>query len=440
MKSPAVKLFLRIRRADGRQMRVKPAIGRNNLVRPLWAVVDGEARHHPEGTYVIRFRDRDGRRHWLAVGNDLNAALAARARKEKELALSRSAAELGITITGLDNEGGESTRVKISDAISQYLDDIKGSKAHKTWLCRKRVASYFQQSCSKCFLDEVDRRDLLDFRAFLYRRKLSDRSVYNAFQCILTVFRALGFSGLVAKGDWPSYTERAVRAYSEVELQKLFTACDAEEKLLFQTFLFSGCREQEIQYLTFPDVDCRNRTIAVRAKEDLDFRIKDREERLIPVPKMLIEALEDRRRTHPNDRFIFPAKNGEPNGHMLRSLKKVALRAGINCGHCKDRAGRSCSKNDVCKNITLHSFRRTYATMHFEAGVRAHTLQRWLGHSDLETTLRYLAVADVRSDAVRTQVESTFMSWAVSGTPAGTPSSETDVNPAEMEALEGARR
>ena len=89
----------------------------------------------------------------------------------------------------------------------------------------------------------------------------------------------------------------------------------------------------------------------------------------------------------------------------------MALRAGINCAHCKDQNGRSCLKYAVCKNITLHGFRRTFATLHFEAGVRAHTLQRWLGHSDLSTTLRYLAVADVRSEAVRTQVESTFLGW-----------------------------
>jgi integrase len=57
---------------------------------------------------------------------------------------------------------------------------------------------------------------------------------------------------------------------------------------------------------------------------------------------------------------------------------------------------------------SLHKFRRTFATMHHESGVSGRTLQAWLGHSNLETTLLYLKVADLRSDRIRLQVDSTF--------------------------------
>jgi hypothetical protein len=33
-------------------------------------------------------------------------------------------------------------------------------------------------------------------------------------------------------------------------------------------------------------------------------------------------------------RWVSPSKHGLPDGHFLRKLKKVALRAGLNCGHC----------------------------------------------------------------------------------------------------------
>jgi hypothetical protein len=32
----------------------------------------------------------------------------------------------------------------------------------------------------------------------------------------------------------------------------------------------------------------------------------------------------------------------------------------------------------------------------------------WLGHSDMETTIRYLAIADAGSERVRVQVDRTF--------------------------------
>ncbi len=416
MTRTTVALFLRVRLADGRQARVKPALAKNHVMRPLWGMVKGVAEHHPEATYILRFRDADGSRRWVSVGNKVDAAQAALSRKQKELKLAKEAAALGATVAGLPDSGPGASRVPIAAAFAEYLHDVKATKAPKTWGSRKRIADYFLQSCNKRYLDEVGRRDLLDFRAFLCAKGLKDRSVFNAFQSILSTFRALGVTGLTLKTDTPSFTERAVRAYSDQEVEKLFAACTAEQKLLFQTFLFTGCREQEIQFLTYPDIDTSARTIAVRAKENLGFRIKDREERLVPVPQALLNELEARKQANPGNRFIFPAENGQPDGHMLRKLKKIALRAGLNCGHCTNRVGHSCAKHPVCTRVTLHSFRRTFATMHFESGVRAHTLQRWLGHSDLETTLRYLAVADVRSEAVRTQVESTFGAWAGTGT------------------------
>jgi integrase/recombinase XerD len=46
--------------------------------------------------------------------------------------------------------------------------------------------------------------------------------------------------------------------------------------------------------------------------------------------------------------------------------------------------------------------------MHHEAGVSARTIQLWLRHSDLETTLKYLAASDHKSEKTREQVNNTF--------------------------------
>jgi integrase/recombinase XerD len=412
MTRTTVNLFLRVRLADGRQARVKPALAKNHLMRPLWGIVNGVAEYHPEGNYVLRYRDQDGSRRWLVVGNKVDVAQAAQKRKETELRIAKDACELGATVTGLPAEGSAASRTTVTAAFAEYLQEVKTNKAPKTWASRTRVAGYFLESYSKRFLDEITRRDLLDFRGFLYARGLGDRTVFNSFQSVLSILRALGVTGLTLKTDMPRYTERAVRAYSDVELQKLFAACKADEELLFRTFLYSGCREQEVQFLSYADVDCHTRTIAIRAKEGLGFKIKDREERLVPVPQALVNALEERRKAYPKHRFVFPAKNGQPDGHMLRTFKKVALRAHLNCGHCRAKNGQSCATHPVCGKFTLHSFRRTFATLHAERGVPVHTLQRWLGHSDLETTLRYLAVADARSETVWAQVENTFGAWA----------------------------
>jgi integrase len=58
--------------------------------------------------------------------------------------------------------------------------------------------------------------------------------------------------------------------------------------------------------------------------------------------------------------------------------------------------------------LELHKFRRTFATINHENGVSIRTLMEWLGHSDMETTIRYLAIADAGSEKVRQQVDRTF--------------------------------
>jgi integrase len=62
----------------------------------------------------------------------------------------------------------------------------------------------------------------------------------------------------------------------------------------------------------------------------------------------------------------------------------------------------------ICGEWGLHKFRKTFATFHSEAGVSPRTIQIWLGHSDLATTLRYLAIADLRSARTRSQVNGSF--------------------------------
>ena len=74
-------------------------------------------------------------------------------------------------------------------------------------------------------------------------------------------------------------------------------------------------------------------------------------------------------------------------GHFLRILKNFVKHEGI--------AG----------TWELHKFRKTFATFyHEEQGVSVRTLQIWLGHSDLGTTMAYLKGSDAASERSQAQV------------------------------------
>jgi integrase/recombinase XerD len=51
---------------------------------------------------------------------------------------------------------------------------------------------------------------------------------------------------------------------------------------------------------------------------------------------------------------------------------------------------RKCERAKIAKNITPHTFRRSFATLLNSKGTRLTTIQKLLGHSNLETTASYI--------------------------------------------------
>jgi integrase len=133
------------------------------------------------------------------------------------------------------------------------------------------------------------------------------------------------------------------------------------------------------------------------------FRLKDFEERELPLYDDLLVRLIDYRKDHAErSTLIFP-KNGRPDGHMLRTLKRAVKAAGLNCGRCDGCEGKS----QECGNWYLHKFRATYCTKLLRSGVDIRTVQAMMGHGDLESTMRYLRPAE----SEHTQARINSMKW-----------------------------
>jgi integrase len=193
-----------------------------------------------------------GRKRFEDVGQDADVAVAALNRREKAL----EAIAAGLEVKG---EGKDKGRVTVSAAIAMYLSDTKDGKAPKTYTSRKRTLELFQQSCSKIFLDQIETRDMLDFRGFLKRKGLADRTVFNHFEAANSFLRTNGIKDIVPKHEWPSFYEKPVKKYQPEELAKLFKAANEREWLLFQFLLGSGGREGEVARLKWPDTDFKDK-------------------------------------------------------------------------------------------------------------------------------------------------------------------------------------
>ena len=354
----------------------------NGHVKSDLVVVNGKQETHKEGAYYLEWRE-GAKRVRLSVGKDPADASARRLRKEAEL----NAVNNGVSVVADGPNGHRS----VAAAVADFLDETKLTKKPKTLAAYSTALAYFVESCHKLNLEEIDRKDLLKFSTFLRDEKeQAPRSVHNKFENVMTFLKAHGIRGLVGKNDWPRFTEEEPEIYEREELDKLFAKCDEEERLWYEFFLMTGEREQEVMYTYWSDVNLAASTVRVSHKPDRGWTPKAYKEREIPVPTKLVKSLKAwKAKSDKSCSLVFPTAGCNPKLNFLDDLKACAERAELD----KD-------------NFWLHKFRATFATRCLWAGVDLRTVQNWLGHSDMESTMRYLKPS--RSQEVRDKVNAIF--------------------------------
>jgi integrase len=359
------------------------ALSANGRVKPDIVLVNGKEERHPEGAYYLEWREGP-KRVRLSVGKDAVDASVRRLRKEAEL----NAVNHGVSVSPEDGQNGHKS---IAAAVADFLDETKLTKKPKTLAAYSTALAYFQKSCPKLYLADIERGDLLKFSAFLRdHKKQSPRSVYNKFENLMTFLKANGIRGLAGKNDWPRYVEEEPEVYEREELDKLFAACNAEERLWYEFFLMTGMREQEVMHSSWEDINLSRSTITVRYKPEYGFSPKNYREREIPIPAKLVKKLKAAKaKADKTCGLVFPTAGCRPKLDFLDTLKAVAERAKLNP-----------------ENFWLHKFRSTFATWSLWAGVDLRTVQQWLGHSDMESTMRYLKPS--RSQQVQLKVNKIF--------------------------------
>jgi integrase/recombinase XerD len=378
----SVHLTKRVQTADGLRY-CAVAQSANGRVKPDVVLVSGKEERHPEGAYYLEWREHN-KRVRLSVGKDAADASGRRQRKEAEL----HALNNGVAVVP---EIGDNGHRSVAAAVAEYLEETKLSKKPKTFAAYGTALAYFVDCCPKLYLQDIERKDLLKFCAFLRDEKQqAPRSVYNKFENLMTFLKANGIRGLVNKNDWPRFVEEEPEVYEKEELDTLFAKCSSDERLWYEFFLMTGMREQEVMHTYWTDVNLTSHAVRVSHKPDLGWTPKAYKEREIPIPAKLVKSLKAlKAKSDKTCSLVFPTTGCNPKLDFLDCLKAVAERAELNPD-----------------GFWLHKFRATFATWSLWAGVDLRTVQQWLGHSDMESTMRYLKPS--RSQQVREKVNEIF--------------------------------
>lgn len=354
--------------------------------------------------YYLRFTEHK-KRKVEPVGVNLDLAFIAFQNRELNLTRKR----LGLAPihgpAGLvqDFKDHADNRVRISDAVKKYIEDLEasvetGEKSKATLRGYKNTVEDFEAHCGVEFLDEITGEVLRTHKLWLFQhipkrvRGKKANTVAKRFRYLSAFLNKQGIQmvkannarrgdlGLMDRSDVPREERKEViDKYSVDEIKAMLSVSDVDEADFVQLFLRTGCRDEEVAYLKWGDVDWRRKQIVISEKPEYDWRPKDRESRTIPLEDgVLLKRLAARRkRQDPVSSLVFPNSLGEPDMHLIRRLHKIVAKA-------------KTKGSEFEGDITLHKFRRTYASMMI-SHADLQTVSSLLGHSDIETTGRYLA-------------------------------------------------
>jgi len=304
----------------------------------------------------------------------------------------------------------------VKDAIQKFLE-MKANKSPKTRVAYKLHLKQFLESLKgkTRYLHEITADTLRGYRQYLAAQGYAGKTQHGRLLTVFFLLKKFGIKNPLPWDEMPTIEVDPAVPFEKEELDKLFAAMTPEESIRYKFFLGTGCRDKEVTFAAWQDIDFAKRIYHVRAKPDMGFTPKSHESRDVPLPTSLVDLLKARKKNAPHPRWIFVNDDGRPDNHFLRKLKRIALRAGLNCGQCETEVtkGRkphkvkvTCETDPICEHFYLHRFRKTCATRWQESGIPIRTIQVWLSHKSLETTMLYLGVTD--SEKLRGKIDSAF--------------------------------
>lgn len=364
------------------------AMNKLKKVRPRYAQVGNEHILYPEGHYELRhYVNRKA--VWKNAGEDATEAQRLQEQMMKTLTATKVAEDAGVSIVN-----DEPNRVHLYDKSREYIlrQKTRGKSRHVEQL--EFVLPEFLGAAKATFADQLTEAHILRWYDYLqgrgnkpYTVKIKHGAVFGFLKWCGVAIKPLAPNGA------PKTTVRRVKVYTPEEIHALLSSLtDAYHRIVFETLLRTGLREEEAVFLEWHNFDFERNTVTVLQKDQQGFLIKDRSERVLPLDMELRTMLLQWKAKNPKSRWVLGNSKGKPNHKWLRMLKRIAKRANLNCNTCAP-----CLKKDQeCERWTLKKFRSTYVTTMLRNNIDPRTIMTWTGHEDLETIMLYMAPAEQR--------------------------------------------
>lgn len=250
-------------------------------------------------------------------------------------------------------------------------------------------------------------------------RRVSVSTSKQAFNAIMFMFNQVLKIPLdrmenIAKSKKP---KKLPEVLSQQELRAVLENLEGMHLLICKLLYGTGCRLMEVMELRVKDVDFDRNHITVRNG-------KGHKDRIVPLPMVLKEELQKHlvkvKNLHDKD-----LKDGFGTVFLPQGLEKkynskdfgfqwyfpsgklsVCPQTGlVRRWHFHEASIQKALRNagkqaKITKNVHPHVLRHTFATYMLERGTDIRTIQKILGHTNLETTSIYLHVVNIGTSGI----------------------------------------
>lgn len=292
---------------------------------------------------------------------------------------------------------GDKQSISFSDILSQYIDTKEGTPNHSSLLSYSRILSRIFPVSHK--LHEITNSDINELLKSRMRQGVCNQTIKKSFDLI--------------RGAW-KLGKKLGYQYSDLEFPVLkmekhrlrYLSLDEEKRLLKELspvredagtvsslkrpehirtqmvdvydlvilLIDTGARYSEIATIDWTSINLEERTIRL-------WRPKVRNESVLYMTDRVYSVL--KRRYHNKvSQYLFTNKKGGPRNTATLPIRKAFKRANIT-------------------GCTVHTLRHTHATRLIQNGLSLYEVKEILGHTDINTTMRYahLERRDISSKA-----------------------------------------
>lgn len=300
----------------------------------------------------------------------------------------------GSTLKELD-ENYRKLMFDIDRGLDMGVQTITVSELRKEWY-RVKKEPFIKPGTKLAYKSEMEHidnnighikvRELTSYQVEAMLDKIKKEHPHTAKSVLFhtsSIMRYAVSKGIIVRNPCEYMSVKAVkkarRALTDDEKQRALTAnLPTLHTVMLHMLLYSGLRRGELLALEKSDVDLKNGTITVNktlcdnhGKPYVQDTTKtEAGERIVPIFEPLKNVLSKYMLSSDNE-LLFPNERGKyiSSNSVNLIMKKIKQAA------------------DLPEEISFHCFRHTFVTDCYKAGIDIKTLQEWVGHSDIQTTL-----------------------------------------------------